>query len=313
MDEKELKTMIENILSDVAAGKSPETNGTATTATSNTSSSPISNNSNVSGEVLDDITKIDLRKQFLVPNPEDREGYLKMKSFTPARLGLWRSGVRYKTESVLRFRADHAAAQDAVFDDVDPQLPKDMGFLETQTSCKTKDEFLTRPDHGRKFTDEVAAKVKSSVPSNPKIQVVVGDGLSSTAIEANIKEIIPALQQGLKVYGLGFDTKNVIFVKYARVGIEDQIGELTGADLVCMFVGERPGLVTAKSMSAYIAYKPTIGMPEANRTVVSNIHDGGMPAVEAGAYIAELLDKMLKAKKSGIDFKAIQNGTSANA
>ena len=168
--------------------------------------------------MLDDITKIDLRKQFLVPHPHDREGYLKIKSFTPARLGMWRAGCRYKTASVLRFRADHAAAQDAVFSDVDPQLPKEMGFLETQTTCQSKDEYLTRPDHGRKFSDEMAEKIKQSVTPSPKIQMIVGDGLSSAAIEANVKDIIPAIQQGLKVYGLSFETKDVIFVKYARVG-----------------------------------------------------------------------------------------------
>lgn len=70
-----------------------------------------------------------------------------------------------------------------------------------------------------------------------------------------------------------------------------------------MLVGERPGLVTAESMSAYIAYRPTVGMPEARRTVISNIHKGGTPAVEAGAYIAELIHKMLQKKKSGIDLK----------
>ena len=33
----------------------------------------------------------------------------------------------------------------------------------------------------------------------------------------------------------------------------DKIGEITDADVVCLLVGERPGLVTAESMSAYIA------------------------------------------------------------
>lgn len=83
----------------------------------------------------------------------------------------------------------------------------------------------------------------------------------------------------------------------------DQIAELTGAEVICMLVGERPGLVTAESMSAYLAYKPTVGMPEAKRTVVSNIHKGGTPAVEAGAYVAEIIKKILDNKKSGIDLK----------
>jgi ethanolamine ammonia-lyase small subunit len=87
----------------------------------------------------------------------------------------------------------------------------------------------------------------------------------------------------------------------------DQIGEITDADVVCMLIGERPGLATAQSMSAYIAYRPTMGMPEMRRTVVSNIHAQGIPPVEAGAYISELLYKMLHYKKSGLDLKAIEN------
>ncbi|QLE64361.1 Ethanolamine ammonia-lyase light chain [Furfurilactobacillus rossiae] len=295
MNESELKSMIQNILTEI------------TDEQSKAASSKSTDTNDVSDEVLPDISEIDLKKQFLVPNPHDKEGYLKIKSFTPARLGMWRTGTRYKTASILRFRADHAAAQDAVFSDVDPELPKKMGFLETQTTCESKDEYLTRPDRGRKFDDEMIKKIKDNVTSHPKIQMIVGDGLSSAAIEANIPDIIPAIQQGLKVYGLSFETKDVIFVKYARVGAEDHMGEITDADVVCMLVGERPGLVTAKSMSAYIAYKPTIGMAESKRTVVSNIHDGGLPAVEAGAYIAEILDKMLRLKKSGIELKAAEN------
>ena len=103
------------------------------------------------------------------------------------------------------------------------------------------------------------------------------------------------------MYDLDFD--QVLFVKYCRVPAMDKIAELTEAEVVCLLVGERPGLVTAESMSAYIAYRPTVGMPEARRTVISNIHKGGTPAVEAGAYIAELIHKMLQKKKSGIDLK----------
>ena len=80
-----------------------------------------------------------------------------------------------------------------------------------------------------------------------------------------------------------------------------QISEITGAEVTCTLIGERPGLITAESMSAYIAYKATVGMPEARRTVVSNIHRQGTPAVEAGAHIAQLLMKILEAKASGVD------------
>ncbi|WP_353949033.1 ethanolamine ammonia-lyase subunit EutC [Sporolactobacillus sp. Y61] len=258
-----------------------------------------------SSKILNDISEINLREQLLVPNAHHLDGYMKMKSFTPARLGLWRCGPRYKTQSILRFRADHAAAQDSAFSYVDPNLIKEMDFISIQTLCRSKDEYLTRPDLGRRFSKEYAEKIRKHITNHPKIQLVVGDGLSSAAIEANIKEIIPSIKQGLNYYGL--DCQQPIFVTYCRVGVMDQIGEITDADVVCLLIGERPGLATAQSMSAYIAYRPTMGMPEMRRTVVSNIHAQGIPPVEAGAYISELLYKMLRYKKSGLDLKAIEN------
>ena len=129
----------------------------------------------------------------------------------------------------------------------------------------------------------------------------MSDGLSSKAIEANTKDVLPAIIQGLQTYGI--DVGTPFFVKYGRVGAMDVISEETGADVTCVLIGERPGLVTAESMSAYIAYKGTVGMPEARRTVVSNIHKGGTPPVEAGAHIAEIIKKMLEKKASGLDLK----------
>lgn len=143
-------------------------------------------------------------------------------------------------------------------------------------------------------------KIKDTC-GKPKVQLVVGDGLSSAAIEANLESILPSIEQGLKMYG--FDIDEILFVKYCRVPAMDVIGEATEADVVCLLVGERPGLVTAESMSAYIAYKPTVDMPEARRTVVSNIHKGGTAPVEAGAHIAEVIKTMIDKKASGIDLK----------
>lgn len=304
VDNNEIKSMIVSILEEMTETKTSKP--LVDEKTTNPTSQGIIKEAQIEEGMIDDITEVDIRKQFLVPDPVDSEGYLKMKSKTPARLGLWRSGPRYKTQSMLRFRADHAAAQDAVFSYVSEDLIKAMNFVEVATKCRDKDEYVTRPDLGRQFDEENIAKINQHVKPNQKVQVIVGDGLSSAAIEANIKEILPSIKQGLKMFGLDFDEESVVFIKHARVPAMDQIGDLTNAEVICYLIGERPGLVTAESMSAYIAYKPTVGMPEARRTVISNIHSGGTPAVEAGAYIAELIHKMLEHKKSGIDLKEVE-------
>ncbi|GGH74462.1 ethanolamine ammonia-lyase light chain [Compostibacillus humi] len=289
VNEKELKTMIENIIHEMLGNKS-------NAAESN--STPVSDSDGISDDALPDITKIEIRKELLVPEPLNQEAYMEMKDSTPARIGVWRAGPRYKTSTSLRFKADHAAAQDAVFSYVDEEFIKRNNLFPTITLCKDKDEYITRPDLGRQFSEEEKERIKKQCGS-PTVQIMVGDGLSSAAIEANMEDTLPAIKQGLKVYGI--DTGVDLFVKHCRVRAMDVVGELTNADVVCLLIGERPGLVTAESMSAYIAYKPTVDMPEARRSVVSNIHQGGTPPVEAGAHIAELIKKMIDKKASGLD------------
>ena len=250
------------------------------------------------GDFVPDVTVLDLRKLYLVEDPENGEKYLKMKEKTPARLGFGRCGPRYKTLTMLRFRADHAAAQDAVFSQVPEEFASENGLVPVQTKCRDKDEYLTRPDHGRVFDEENQKIIRSAVKPAPRVQVVVGDGLSSAAIQANAMDCLEAMKDGLKMRGI--ELGQTLFVRYCRVGAGDAVGDVTGCELVCVLVGERPGLVTDKSMSAYITYKPHTGVLESARTVVSNIHAQGTPAVEAGAYIAELIDTILKKKVSGV-------------
>jgi ethanolamine ammonia-lyase small subunit len=289
VNEKELKVLIENILQDIVQGNESKT--------TNRSDSGNENSSTLEKHV-EDISEVNIRKNLLVPKPHDREGYLEMKEKTPARLGVWRAGSRYMTSTSLRFKADHAAAQDAVFSYVDEDFVKRNSLFATETVCVDKDEYITRPDLGRQFSDEEKEKIKKHTGS-PKVQIMVGDGLSSAAVEANLEDVLPSIKQGLQVYGI--EAKNDIFVKHCRVPAMDVIGDVTDADVVCLLVGERPGLVTSESMSAYVAYKPTVGMPEARRTVISNIHEGGTPPVEAGAHIAELINRMIEKKASGLD------------
>ena len=254
------------------------------------------------GDFVPDVTELDLRKLYLVENPKNGEKFKKMKEKTPARLGSGRAGPRYKTLTMLRFRADHAAAQDAVFSQVSEDFAEKNGLVAVQTCCKDKDEYLTRPDHGRRFDEENQKIIRGAVSGAPKVQVVVGDGLSSAAITANAMDCLAAMKDGLKARGI--ELGQSLFVRYCRVGAGDAVGDVTGCELVCVLVGERPGLVTDKSMSAYITYKPHTGVSESARTVVSNIHAQGTPAVEAGAYIAELIDTILKKKVSGVGLYA---------
>ena len=249
-------------------------------------------------DFVPDITRLDLRRLYLTENPQDGARFLAMKAKTPARLGCGKAGARYKTLTMLRFRADHAAAQDTVFSQVPEDYAEKHGFLAVQTKCRGKDEYLTRPDLGRCFDEETLEVLRRELPKSPQVQLVIGDGLSSAAILANAADCLAAIQEGLKLRHIDFG--KTVFVRYCRVGAGDAIGDVTGAKVVCILVGERPGLVTDKSMSAYITYGAHTGVLESCRTVVSNIHAQGTPAVEAGAHIAGLLETILQKQVSGV-------------
>lgn len=250
------------------------------------------------GDFVPDITKLNLRRLYLVDAPCQKEKFAALKEKTPARLGSGRAGPRYKTLTMLRFRADHAAAQDAVFSELPQDFGEKNGLISVKTRCKDKDEYLTRPDLGRSFDEENEKIIRAGITGKPRVQIVVGDGLSCAAAQANAMDCMAALRDGLKSRGI--DTEKGIFVRFCRVGAGDAIGDITGCEVVCVLVGERPGLVTDKSLSAYITYKPHTGVSESARTVVSNIHDQGTPAVEAGAFAAELIEKILEQKASGV-------------
>ena len=297
MEQKDLKAIIEQVLAemnisgDTAAAAAPAVEAACGCA------APA-----VEDGCIPDVTEVDIRTQYLVKNPEHGEEYAELKANAPCRLGIGKAGARYKTDPQLQFRAAHSAAQDAVFNDVDHDfIEKELGLFIVQTQCDSKDTYLTRPDLGRKLSDEAIAALKEKCKKNPTVQIYVADGLSGASVAANIPDLLPAILQGLQSYKI--DTGTPFFVKYGRVGVMDEISELLGADVTCTLIGERPGLITAESMYAYIAYKATVGMPEARRTVVSNIHKNGTIPSEAGAHIAEIIKIMLEKKASGTDLK----------
>ncbi len=282
--DNELKVLIEKVMKEMKKEDAPKTE---TRAESN-------------GEIRD-ITAKPIQEVFYVPNPKNRDQYMKLKKKTAARVGIWRTGPRNTTETLLRFRADHAVAQDAVFSSVDENFLKEMDLFIVQTKVSEKDEYITRPDLGRQFDEENTKIIKEKCKAKPRVQIVVADGLSSTAIEANLKDILPAITSGLKGYGIDYGTP--FFVKYGRVGCMDEVSKALDAELTIILIGERPGLATGESMSCYMTYKGYPGIPEAKRTVVSNIHKDGTPAAEAGAHIASVIKIILEKKMTGVELK----------
>lgn len=295
MKESDLTNIIKQVLAEMDIENTPAKSQAAAGGEACT------DNTVVEEGFIPDVTEVDIRKQYLVENPMHGEAYYDLKQYAPCRLGIGKAGARYKTDPLLQFRAAHSAAQDAVFSEVDQEFVNGMGLFTVQTQCENKDMYLTRPDLGRKLNDEAVKEVNEKCKKNPKVQIYVSDGLSSAAVAANVADVLPAVEQGLKSYGIDMGTP--FFVKYGRVGAMDQISEITGAEVTCVLIGERPGLITAESMSAYIAYKATVDMPEARRTVVSNIHKEGTVPAEAGAHIADIIKKILENKCSGTDLK----------
>ncbi len=224
-----------------------------------------------------------------------------LRAATPARLQIGRTGSRYKTKSYLDFRAAHAAANDAVMSEVSGETLQRLGLFEVRTKCKNKYEMLTRPDWGRCFSEETKAYLKQHATVGADVQIYCGDGLSAPSIAANVPDMLPMLRLALEQDGI--TVGKPFFVRYCRVNTAREIGPLLDAKVVCVLIGERPGLLTDESMSAYIVYKPHPEMSESAYTVVSNISRFGMPPVEAAAYIADVIREMLKQKASGLRLK----------
>ncbi|MCM3707540.1 MULTISPECIES: ethanolamine ammonia-lyase subunit EutC [Cytobacillus] len=243
-------------------------------------------------------------KQVGVDQPVNREEIGKVQSITPARIGIGRTGTRMKTRNYLDFRIDHAAAQDAVFKDVPEELLKELKLPVLQSKAETMDQYLMDLDSGRRLNETSRKWADKNLPKNRQVQIIVSDGLSSTGIEANIGDLLPALVQGLQSKNISIG--DPVFIKRSRVWIQDDVASIVNCDCVISLIGERPGLATAKSISAYLIYKPSENTVEADRTVISNIHEGGVPPVEAGAHLADLIETILKQKASGVKLAKLQ-------
>jgi ethanolamine ammonia-lyase small subunit len=232
----------------------------------------------------------------------------RIRARTPARLLVGRTGAAYRTGTQLDLRRAHAAARDAVRAQLDlekqfaPTLIKQWGLFEVGTAANSKNEYLLRPHLGRIFSETSRSELLRRCTPKTDLQIGIGDGLSVTAVFAQVPKLLPLLYEAAKARG--WTLGQVFVIRHCRVGILNEIGELLAPRVAVLLIGERPGLATAESLSAYMAYRPQKTQTDAHRNLISNIHARGVGPAEAAVRIVDLATRMMNSKCSGTQLRS---------
>ena len=226
----------------------------------------------------------------------------KIRARTPARVLTGRVGAAYRTNTQLDLRQAHAAARDAVRDELDlesfdPDFIKRWNLFEVSSAANSKDEYLLQPSLGRTFSEVSRAQLSERCPRQRDLQVAIGDGLSVTAVLAQVPKLLPALCDGAKTRG--WTLGQIFAIRHCRVGILNEIGEILAPAVAVLLIGERPGLATAESLSAYLAYRPNRIHTDADRNLISNVHSRGVSCPDAATRILNLAAQMMNSRSSG--------------
>jgi ethanolamine ammonia-lyase small subunit len=231
----------------------------------------------------------------------------KIRARTPARLLVGRAGAAYRTGTQMQLRQAHALARDAVGvelnleRDLGAELVKRWGLFEVCSAAKSKQEYLLLPHLGRTFDELSRSELSRRCPANIDLQIAIGDGLSVAAVSAQVPLLLPVLYNEAK--SRGWTVGQVFVVRHCRVGILNPIGELLAPAVAVLLIGERPGLATAESLSAYMAYRPHRQHTDADRNLISNIHARGVGAAVAAIRIADVAAQMMNSKYSGTQLR----------
>ncbi|HMJ20393.1 MAG TPA: ethanolamine ammonia-lyase subunit EutC [Terriglobales bacterium] len=231
----------------------------------------------------------------------------KVRAQTPARLLAGRSGAAYRTNTQMDLREAHAAARDAVraelnlLPDLGVSFIRKWNLFEACSRAASKDEYLLRPDLGRHLNDASRTEVNRRCTTGHDLQVVIGDGLSVTAVAIQIPRLLPLLCDGAR--NRGWSVGSIFVIRYCRVGVLNEIGELLVPRVAVLLIGERPGLATAESLSAYMAYRPKASDTDAKRNLISNIHARGVSTEQAAQRILNLAASMMKTHESGCQLR----------
>ena len=231
----------------------------------------------------------------------------RIRARTPARVLVERSGAAYRTATQLDLRQDHAAARDAARTEFDLERDLGSGFVDkwklfaVSTMAGSKDEYLQRPDLGRRLDENARNQLAAHCVPQADLQVVIGDGLSVTAVSTQVPALLPLIAEKSEAHG--WKPGHPFAIHYCRVGIMNDVGALLKPKVIVLLIGERPGLATAESLSAYLAFQPCAGHSDAHRNLISNIHARGVNTETAASRIIDLAEQMMHRKTSGVELK----------
>ena len=232
------------------------------------------------------------------PRPEPSAFAAQAARHTTALVGIGHVGTRYATDVVLQFQAELAVAHAAVGAELPEAWAEEQGFVGVKSRVTSHREFLLRPDLGRRLDEDSLAVVRSRCQKNVDVQVIVADGLSAVACMQTGKQLVDLVTRACGTRGLSVGTP--VAARYARVWLEDEIGQETAAKVAMILLGERPGLGTGDGLSAYVVFEPRIGKTDGDRNMISNIHLRGIPPDEAAERLGAFAAAMIAQRCSGV-------------
>lgn len=237
-------------------------------------------------------------RQFCASDAE----FASLRAATPTCHGMATAGPRPADEVSRATRLHQALGRQAIQSELDLDALAGHAHLRVvSTQAETKQAHLNSPQAGARLS---AASRAALQVADRRVQIVVTDGLSADAVHANVPALLQVLYDALQAHGITLGA--LIAARYGRVKLAEPIAVATGAELVVMLLGERPGgdAQAARSLSAYLAYR----RPEPlgfEYTVISNIHAGGLPPLEAGAVVAERIVQILRHRAAGNRLEAL--------
>ncbi|MFJ4347385.1 ethanolamine ammonia-lyase subunit EutC [Pseudomonas sp. NPDC089401] len=244
------------------------------------------------------------------PTPTPQSPWQALRGLTPARIALGRCGTSLPTTAQLDFQFAHAQARDAVhlaFDHaaLGEQLKaRGRDSLVLHSAASDRHQYLQRPDLGRRLADDSAEALRQHALANPggvDLAIVVADGLSALAVHRHTLPFLARFDE--QASADGWRSAPVVLVEQGRVAVADEVGELLGARMTVMLIGERPGLSSPDSLGLYFTYAPKVGLTDAYRNCISNIRLEGLSYGMAAHRLLYLMREACRRQLSGVNLK----------